>query len=134
MKETTEPQTLRIDKWLWAARFFKTRALAAEAIKGGKVEINGQKAKPAKTVRVNDELRIRRGPYEYLITVLGITSQRGPASQAATLYQESLESIQRREALSLEIKAQAVASPRFSGRPSKRDRRRILRFTRKRKG
>lgn len=132
MKETSEPQTLRVDKWLWAARFFKTRALAAEAVKGGKVEINGQKAKPAKTVRVNDELRIRRGPYDYFITVLGIASQRGPASLAATLYQESPESVERREALSLERRVQGAPGPRFSGRPSKRDRRRILRFTKKR--
>ena len=132
MKETSELQNIRIDKWLWAARFFKTRALAAEAVKGGKVEVNGQKARPAKTVRVNDELRIRRCPYEYFITVLGITPQRGPASQAVNLYQESPESIQRRETLSLEHKAQVAAGPQFSGRPSKRDRRRILRFTRKR--
>jgi ribosome-associated heat shock protein Hsp15 len=132
MKETTEPQTLRIDKWLWAARFFKTRALAAEAIKGGKVEINGQKARPAKAVRVHDELRIRRGPYEYFITVLGIAHQRGPASQAVTLYQETPESIRRREALALERKAHAPTSPQFSARPDKRERRRILHFTRKR--
>jgi ribosome-associated heat shock protein Hsp15 len=73
MKETTEQQALRIDKWLWAARFFKTRALAAQAVKGGKVEVNGQRAKPAKMVRINDELRIRRDPYEYIVTVLGLT-------------------------------------------------------------
>jgi ribosome-associated heat shock protein Hsp15 len=132
MKETTEQQALRIDKWLWAARFFKTRALAAQAVKGGKVEVNGQRAKPAKMVRINDELRIRRDPYEYIVTVLGLTPKRGPASQAATLYQEFAESIQRREALSLEFKAQATAGPQFTSWPSKRDRRRIVHFTGKR--
>jgi ribosome-associated heat shock protein Hsp15 len=134
MKETTEQQALRIDKWLWAARFFKTRALAAQAVKGGKVEVNGQRAKPAKTVRINDELRIRRDPYEYIVTVLGLTPKRGPASQAAALYQELAESIQRREALSSEFKAQAAAGPQFTSRPSKRDRRRIVHFTGKRGG
>jgi ribosome-associated heat shock protein Hsp15 len=121
----------RLDKWLWAARFFKTRGLASEAVKGGKVEINGQKAKPAKTVRVNDELRIKRGPYEYVVTVLKLSGQRGPASVAATLYQESEESTSRREALCQELKAQGWAAAQPPQRPEKRDRRRIIRFTRR---
>lgn len=122
---------LRLDKWLWAARFYKTRGLAAEAIKGSKVEVNGQKAKPSKSLRINDELRILRGPYEYVITVLRLSERRGPATEAATLYQESEESIQKRMRLAQELKVQAVTQPFFPGRPTKRDRRRIIRFTRK---
>lgn len=131
MKENEKNAGLRVDKWLWAARFFKTRGLAAEAVNGGKVEINRQKAKPSKNLHVNDEVRIQRGPYEYVITVLRLSQQRGPAPAAATLYQESEESIGRRLRLSQELKVQAVVQPHFPGRPSKRDRRRIIRFTRK---
>ncbi len=121
----------RLDKWLWAARFFKTRGLASEAVKGGKVEVNGQKAKPAKTVRVNDELCIKRGPYECTVTVLKLSGQRGPASEAVTLYQESEESMRRREILSQELKAQGWSAAQPSHRPDKRDRRKIIRFTRR---
>jgi ribosome-associated heat shock protein Hsp15 len=126
-----EDTELRLDKWLWAARFYKTRGLAAEAIKGGKVEVNGQKAKPSKNLRVSDELRIRRDPYEYIITVLRLNERRGPATEAATLYQESQESIERRQRLAEELKTQTAIHPHFPGRPSKRDRRQIIRFTRK---
>ncbi|CAN5858731.1 MAG: Heat shock protein 15 [Chromatiales bacterium USCg_Taylor] len=126
-----EPAEIRLDKWLWAARFFKTRALATEAIKGGKIEVNGQKPKPARSVHIRDELRIQRGPFTYYVTVVSVSGQRGPTTAAARLYQESAESVSRREALALELRAQALTQPRFPGRPSKRDRRRIIRFTRK---
>jgi ribosome-associated heat shock protein Hsp15 len=131
MTNNHEDTELRLDKWLWAARFYKTRGLAAEAIKGGKIEVNGQKPKPSKNLRVNDELSIRRGPYEYVITVLRLSERRGPATEAATLYQESEESVERRLRLAEEIKAQTAIHPHFPGRPSKRDRRQIIRFTRK---
>ena len=79
------PEPVRVDKWLWAARFFKTRALAAEAIDGGKVEINGHKPKPARPVHMGDEVRLRLGPYEYLLSVRGLSGRRGPASEAVKL-------------------------------------------------
>ncbi|MGH8555699.1 MAG: RNA-binding S4 domain-containing protein [Gammaproteobacteria bacterium] len=126
-----EHPEIRLDKWLWAARFFKTRALATEAIKGGKIEVNGHKPKPARSVHIRDELRIQRGPLTYYVTVVGVSGQRGPATAAARLYRESAESVSRREALALELRAQALTEPRLPGRPSKRDRRRIIRFTRK---
>ncbi|MGH8584603.1 MAG: RNA-binding S4 domain-containing protein, partial [Gammaproteobacteria bacterium] len=120
---------VRLDKWLWAARFFKTRALAHEAIKGGKVEVNGQKPKPARAVRIADELRIQRGLFQYRVTVLQIGHQRLAAIHAATLYRETDDSIARREQLALELKTQAAIHPLSPGRPGKRDRRRIIRFT-----
>ncbi len=123
-------EKVRIDKWLWAARFFKTRGLAGEAIRGGKVELNGSRAKPAKTLQVGDKLRIRRGPYEYHVVVEGLSRHRGPASVAATLYRETAESIAAREALAAQLRAASAGQPRAPGRPSKRDRRRIVRFTR----
>jgi ribosome-associated heat shock protein Hsp15 len=132
MQEQTSTDGLRIDKWLWAARFFKTRALASAAVKGGKIEVNGDKAKPAKLVRSNDMLKIQRGMFEYSIKVLGVTTQRGPATIANLLYEELPDSIERREALAQELKNQAMHAPLFTGRPSKLERRRIVQFTRKR--
>ena len=126
-----EHPEIRLDKWLWAARFFKTRALATEAIKGGKIEVNGHKPKPARSVHIHDELRIQRGPFAYDVTVVGVSGQRGPATAAARLFRESAESVSRREALAHELRDQALTRPWLPGRPSKRDRRRIIRFTRK---
>lgn len=125
-------QSIRLDKWLWAARFFKTRALATAAIKGGRVEVNGQKAKPARPLHPQDELRIRREGYEYRLTVLGLSAHRGPPASAAALYREAEESIRAREAAALERKALRAAGARSPGRPSKRNRRHIIRFTRSR--
>ncbi|MEZ5445808.1 MAG: S4 domain-containing protein [Gammaproteobacteria bacterium] len=123
---------LRLDKWLWAARFFKTRGLAQEAIKGGKIEINGERPKPARQVRIGDTLRVRRGQFESVVRVVALSRQRGPASVATALYEETAESIERRQALARELRLTAASAPRFAGRPSKRDRRHIVRFTRKR--
>jgi ribosome-associated heat shock protein Hsp15 len=123
-------QSQRVDKWLWAARFFKTRGLAAEAVKGGKVDVNGQRAKPAKTVRVNDHLSIRRGAFLHEVTVRKLAPQRLSAAAAADLYLESEESRAHRETLALQIKAANHGQPRTRGRPSKRDRRALLKFTR----
>jgi len=124
----TDAQT-RIDKWLWAARFFKTRSLAAEAVAGGKVEINGTRAKPSRTVRIGDYLNIRRGPYEWTIIVKGVGKQRGPAPEAQSLYEETEASKQRRVDLSLDLKFQRPPEFETPGRPSKKARRAILRFT-----
>ncbi|HEY3013170.1 MAG TPA: S4 domain-containing protein [Gemmatimonadales bacterium] len=118
----------RIDKWLWAARFFKTRALAAEAIAGGKVQVNGERVKRAKPLRVGDEVRIRQGPYEHQVVVRELSSQRGPAARAAALYQENPASRAAREALALQLKTlHAVFVPQ-RGRPTKKDRREIERL------
>src|SRR6186713_1479509 len=94
MPKPTSPEAsaagrVRIDKWLWAARFFKTRALAAEAVAGGKVGVNGDRPKRARPLQVGDELRIRLGPYEHIVTVRTLSDRRGPATQAAGLYQET---------------------------------------------
>ena len=118
---------VRVDKWLWAARFFKTRALAVEAIEGGKIEVNGAKVKRAKLVQLGDEVRIRQTPFEHIVMVRGISERRGPASVAATLYEETAESKTKREAMATQIRSMP-ADDWESGRPSKRDRREIERF------
>ena len=128
MTERNDNTPVRLDKWLWAARFFKTRGLAAEAIKGGKVEINGARAKPSRTLQVGDRLRIRRGPDLFEVDVSALSQQRGPAAQAALLYRETEQSRQHREQLAALRKAEAVSRPKFPGRPTKRDRREIARF------
>jgi len=114
---------VRIDKWLWAARFFKTRALAVEAIEGGKVELNDDKVKRAKLVHVGDRVRVRLGPYEHQLTVLGLSERRGPAPVAQLLYSEDAASKTRREALALQLRAQAPLFRGGSGRPTKKERR-----------
>ncbi len=125
----TEKEKLRIDKWLWAARFFKTRALAADAVESGKVRINELRVKPAKAVNAGDRLLIRQGQFEYTVTVLALSARRGPASEAARLYQESAESRAAREILAEQLKAAAAIHGETKGRPTKRDRRHIVRFT-----
>ena len=124
-------EVVRLDKWLWCARFFKTRALAASAIKGNKIRVNDQPVKAAKNIHVGDKLHIKRTPYQYSITILKLTNNRLSASLAAELYEEDQESIQKRETLSQQIKAENASYPRTIGRPTKRDRRNIIRFTRK---
>ena len=121
--------SLRVDKWLWSARFFKTRALAAEAVDAGRVSVNGERAKPAKAVKRGDALAIRRPPYEHLVTVLAVSDRRGPASEAQKLYEESAESRAKREAVARELKS--MPPPVFKGRPSKKDRRTLERFVRR---
>jgi ribosome-associated heat shock protein Hsp15 len=128
-REKANSEKVRLDKWLWAARFFKTRMLAAEAISGGKVHVNKDRVKPAHILRPGEILTIRRGPYEYEVVVRGLSRQRGPASQAALLYEETPGSVQRREALASQAKLHALTAPHPSRRPNKRDRRRIIRFT-----
>jgi ribosome-associated heat shock protein Hsp15 len=119
---------VRLDKWLWAARFFKTRSLAAEAIAGGKVQVNGDRAKRARPVQPGDEIRVRLGPYEHHIVVRALSVRRGPASTAAELYEERADSIAAREALALQLKSLHAAFAPEKGRPTKRDRREIERW------
>ena len=121
MTETDD--RVRIDKWLWAARFYKTRSLAAEAIAGGKVQVNGERVKRAKPMQIGDEVRIRQGPYEHQIVVLELSERRGPATDAARLYQEKPESRAAREALALQLKGLHSAFVPERGRPTKKDRR-----------
>jgi ribosome-associated heat shock protein Hsp15 len=122
---------VRLDKWLWAARFYKTRSLAAEAVEKGKVELNGERAKRAKLLQAGDSLTIRLGPYQHIITVRAISERRGPASFAATLYEESAEGRRAREAMQIQVKAAQSAPGYDRGRPTKKDRRDIERMRRK---
>jgi len=122
---------VRIDKWLWAARFYKTRSLASEAVAGGKVEVNGERAKPAKLLRPGDEVRCRQGPYEYVLVVRALAERRGPASVAARLYEERPESRVARERVAEQLRLGASAwTYEEKGRPTKRDRRALDRFRR----
>ncbi len=120
---------VRIDKWLWAARFFKTRSLAAQAIDSGKVKLNGERVKPAKELKPGDELAIRSGELEWTVNVVGISGQRGPAAAAVRLYAETEASRARREEAIAVRKLRIGPVREESGRPTKRDRRLIRRFT-----
>ena len=122
---------IRADKWLWAARFFKTRSLAAEAVSGGKIEINGERAKPSRVVRIGDKVGIRRGPYEWTIIVKDASRLRGSAPQAQQLYEETEESRRKREAAIVQLKLERPPELDVPGRPSKKDRRAIQRFTKR---
>lgn len=120
--------TVRLDKWLWAARFFKTRSSAAKAITGGKVHINGHRPKRSAPVRVGDRVRIRRGLYEYQVVVRELSEHRGPANVAETLYDETADSIRGRERMKLQRKVAPTFSFREKGRPSKKERRQLRRL------
>ncbi|HYU54489.1 MAG TPA: RNA-binding S4 domain-containing protein [Gemmatimonadaceae bacterium] len=122
---------VRLDKWLWAARFFKTRALAATAIETGKVEVNGERAKRAKQLQVGDELHIRLGPYHHVVTVRALSEHRGPSRVALGLYEESEAGKKAREAMQLQVKAAQSARGYERGRPTKKDRRDIERMRRR---
>jgi ribosome-associated heat shock protein Hsp15 len=119
---------VRIDKWLWAARFFKTRALASRACELGRIESNGQAAKPAREVRVNDSLRVKNDSGEFYVEVLALSEIRGPAAVAQALYRETEASRASRAKLAEERKTMMSFNPPPEGRPSKRDRREIERF------
>ena len=118
----------RLDKWLWAARFYKTRQLAAEAINGGHVHLNGQRIKPSRVIQIADKLTIHKTPFTFEISVEGLNIRRGPAKEAQLLYIEDEESIKKREVLAEQRKLDAAQFPHAERRPDKRDRRRIIRF------
>jgi ribosome-associated heat shock protein Hsp15 len=120
---------VRLDKWLWAARFYKTRGLAQEAIAGGKIRLNGERPKPAKDVKPGDRLVIHAGVYEWVLTVRAVAERRGSAEVARTLYEEDPDSLARRLARIEEVRAQP-APVAAKGRPTKRDRRLWERSTR----
>jgi len=120
--------SMRLDKWLWAARFFKTRSLAQQAVEGGKVKLNGERTKPAKELRMGDELRVHVGTYEWVVRVAQLSDKRGPAAVARTLYEEDEESrVRRTEQIALRRVAADPGSDR-RGRPTKRDRRQLERW------
>lgn len=119
----------RLDKWLWAARFFKHRTGATEAVDGGKVKLNGAAVKPAREVRAGDRLDITVGEDVFTVIVRGIAEKRGPASVAQQLYEETADSVERRTAAREQRKFAATPGADLHGRPTKRDRRRIHRFT-----
>ncbi len=120
---------VRVDKWLWAARFYKTRSLAAEAIGGGKVLVGGERVKPARLLQSGDEVRLRMGPYEHVVIVRDVSDRRGPASVAVTLYEETTESRAARDKLAEQLRmAPAGFVFEDKGRPTKRDRRDIERL------
>ena len=134
MNDRHTPETfaeVRIDKWLWAARFFKTRSLAAAAVAGGKVALNGARPKPSRTIRPGDHLNIRRGVYEWIIIVKATSTYRRPAAEVQALYEETEESRSRRQAALAQLKLEQPDFP-SPGRPSKKDRRMISKFTNRR--
>jgi ribosome-associated heat shock protein Hsp15 len=120
---------MRLDKWLWAARFYKTRQLANEAIENGRVKIDGARVKPAREVKPGDRLELRVGESDWTLTVRVLSMQRGPAPQARTLYEEDADSRVRRERAQAEHRLVTNPAAAIKGRPTKRDRRQIHRFT-----
>jgi ribosome-associated heat shock protein Hsp15 len=127
----TNDDKVRIDKWLWAARFFKTRSIATKAVNGGHVHVNGARVKPARVIQVGDTLAIRRGHVEFEVVVLGLSERRGPAVKARTLYEETGESIERREQNARERRLLKPLDTPPERKPDKKDRRKIRKFLRR---
>uniref|UniRef100_A8GKR8 Heat shock protein 15 n=1 Tax=Serratia proteamaculans (strain 568) TaxID=399741 RepID=A8GKR8_SERP5 len=126
--KATGDEAVRLDKWLWAARFYKTRALAREMIDGGKVHYNGQRGKPSKIVELNAEIKLRQGNEERTVIVLALTSQRRGADEAQQMYQETEASIVNREKVALARKMNALTMPHPDRRPDKKERRNLIKF------
>jgi ribosome-associated heat shock protein Hsp15 len=124
----SDASRVRLDKWLWAARFYKTRTLAAQAIEAGQVRVGGERVKTACPVHADDTISVRKGGYAWEVTVTAVSDRRGGAAEAALLYQESAASAAAREALVAQRKAAAQAQPRYPGRPTKRERRKLADF------
>jgi ribosome-associated heat shock protein Hsp15 len=123
---------MRLDKWLWCARFFKTRRLAADAIRSGRVRDGGQRVKVSRSIRPGDSISIRKGPYTWTVTIESLARNRLPAAEAVRLYSEHPDSIEARTQLALQLKSDLARTPRPPGRPDKRERRKLIRFTRRR--
>lgn len=128
MSNQEKPQKVRIDKWLWAARFYKTRSIAKDMVEGGKVHYDGHRVKPSKEVSMGASIRLRQGFDEKTVIVTGISDRRGNATMAATLYQETEESLAAREANAEQRKALSKSIPTPMGRPNKKERRKIIQF------
>lgn len=129
-EQETRAASVRVDKWLWAARFFKSRSIAVTAIEGGKVTVNGERVKPARELKAGDTVRVRLGPYEHIVSVRALSDRRGPAAQAALLYQETDESREAREKLHWQLRHAAPVIVPGEGRPTKKDRRDLDRLKR----
>ncbi|KGQ38097.1 ribosome-associated heat shock protein Hsp15 [Gallibacterium genomosp. 1] len=127
-KHQQEQENYRLDKWLWAARFYKTRTLAREMVDGGKVHYNGQRTKPSKEVEIGAMIKLRQGNDEKEVQVLALSNLRKAAPLAQQLYQETEESIKRREQLAWARKANALSMPNPERRPNKKERRDLLKF------
>jgi len=127
-RTVTESQTVRLDKWLWATRFFKTRSLAKQAVEAGRVQVGGKRVKPARVLHIGEVLEIRRGQDRVEISVLALSARRGPAKLAQGLYQESQGSIEAREQRRDQARLERAAAMDPGSRPSKKDRRQIKRF------
>lgn len=123
------PAGMRLDKWLWAARFFKTRSLATQAIDHGRVKLNGERVKPAREVKPGDRLEVHLNEVAWTLTVRALSMQRGPAPVAQALYEEDPASVARRQQQISERKLASNPAAAIKGRPTKRDRRQIHRFT-----
>ncbi|WP_127958690.1 ribosome-associated heat shock protein Hsp15 [Serratia microhaemolytica] len=126
--KTVVDDAVRLDKWLWAARFYKTRAVAREMVEAGKVHYNGQRSKPGKAVEIGAEIRLRQGSDERTVQVLALAQQRRTASEAQLLYQESAASIAQREKMALARKMNALTMPHPDRRPDKKERRDLMKF------
>ncbi|MGO2570501.1 MAG: ribosome-associated heat shock protein Hsp15 [Serratia proteamaculans] len=126
--KATDDEAVRLDKWLWAARFYKTRALARDMIDGGKVHYNGQRGKPSKIVELNVEIKLRQGNEERTVIVLALTSQRRGADEAQQMYQETEASIVNRGKVALARKMNALTMPHPDRRPDKKERRDLIKF------
>ncbi len=124
-------EKIRIDKWLWAARFFKTRSLASKAVSGGHVHLAGSRVKPSRAVQVGEQVRVKRGVEEFTVDILELSGRRGPAKVARTLYAETEESVANRESAREQRRLIKAPAARPQGRPDKRERRKIREFLRK---
>jgi ribosome-associated heat shock protein Hsp15 len=122
---------MRLDKWLWAARFFKTRSIASAEVEGGHVEVNGERAKSAKQLRIGDELRIRMNQFTHVVHVRGLSERRGPAAEARLLYEETEASVRERARLAEQRRLAPTPAYEEGGRPTKRDRRDMARVKRR---
>lgn len=128
MTEQTGPDKVRLDRWLWAARFYKTRSIAARAIDGGKVQLNGARVKRSALVHRDDTVRIRKPPFEYVVQIRDLAEHRGSASVAQSLFAETVESVEARERLRVQLRQQPHSTYEGKGRPTKKDRRDIERL------
>lgn len=126
----TPADGVRLDRWLWAARLYKTRSLAARAVSGGKVDLNANRAKPSAPVRVGDQVRVRKPPYELVLVVRGLSERRGPAKEARGLYEETETSRRERERIAYQRRHVPVPTYEGKGRPTKKERREIERLRR----
>jgi ribosome-associated heat shock protein Hsp15 len=124
----TPEARVRLDKWLWAARFYKTRSLASDAVEAGQVRVEGERVKPAHAVREGERVTVRKAGIAFDVEVLAISDRRGGAPDAAKLYRETAESVAAREAEAVRRRAAAAGDPHLAGRPTKRDRRKLADF------